>query len=610
MSLTSPFELKLPEETRRTVELEIMRRIQCAVADSADRDDMFEQYADQVEGLIGGNTDQPWEGACELDDPITRGQFLTTWGMVAGAMDRSPQVMVEAASQDDVESAAKQEAYIPIKLAEGGWKKAGAEVVFNALRYPVAIAYLGWKQVVRDDWEEFDADPETGLEVSDEDQVADVEYEKGYKSTPEVLSDGLDVRCIDSPDFYIYPANAVDLQSANGCGNRLLWTADELLANIEDLELDAEAVYEVIRQGPTWDATDGRKNRDDQQGVQEADDRDGLYEIFTWYCKPPLLMEDEGADGKPKFLVPERYLNKDLCVICCPDAQVMLRMGLSTHGHTRPYVPFYSWIVPNSFYGWCIPQILDSVQAEANANIQHTVNSMQMQIQPGFMVQENMTRRYENLKQYPGAIWPFMNKDDIIPMQIPQTANAGYETQQWLGTKAEALITAGGFGSIQPKQRKAAEVQATSASAATKADNILRNMNFGIEELFTHAVALCAENMPDDGDDFLDEEDHTQRITAKNLKGRFIYRPVANGQNADPQSRVAVAEAKNHAADEYLALMGNPQTPPDVKRLKWHNTRAVLRDMGEYAPEEWIGPEPKEQPAPPPQMQMIQGGVQ
>ena len=595
----SPFELSLEPAVHAKLEAEIMRRINASISDMTERSQMLEQYADQIEGLIGSpGASAPWPGSSELNDPLTMEQFLTSQAMVSGAMDRNPPVMVEATSQDDEENASVQESFIPLKLNEGGFRQAKSDIIFNALRYPVAIAYIGYKQTVRDEWEEIETDPKTGIEVGDEDQDPSVTYDDGYKSVPTVIADGLEVRCVDTPDFFLYPANHTDLQRANGCGERMFWSQDELLSGIDDLGLDEQSVFKLIAGGPTHDAGEGdgdrMQARNERQGVEEAEGSEGLYEVFQWYCKPPLMFEGDENGGE--FLLPKRYRNRDLAVLCCPAAQVMLRLGISQHGHTRPYVPFRAWPVPNSFDGWCIPMILDSVQAEANANIQHTINCANMQINPAMKVQENMARRYENLQVKPGMLIPYQEKpSDIEPFTFAVNSSLGYETQQWLGTKAEKLITAGGFGSLQSKQRKAAEVQATSASASTKSDLILRNLNMGFEELWAHAAALLAENISDDGEDFLDEEDHAKRITPAMLKGKYVYRPVANGQNADPQSRVVVAEAKNHAADEYLQLKANAGTPIEVLKLKWHNTRAVLRDMGEHAPDAWIGELPSQE---------------
>lgn len=72
----SPFEFKLSEETQEKVEAEIMRRISAAVSNSSDRNQMLEQYADQLEGLIGASGDsKPWDGASDINDPLTMEQF-------------------------------------------------------------------------------------------------------------------------------------------------------------------------------------------------------------------------------------------------------------------------------------------------------------------------------------------------------------------------------------------------------------------------------------------------------------------------------------------------------------------------------------------------------
>lgn len=600
---TSPFEFKLrDDETKREVELEIMRRIQDAVTDSLERDEMWQEYADQLEGLLGGTgSNTPWQGACELNDTITMEQFLNVLSAISAAVDRYPPVMVEATNKEDEKAAEMQEAYIPLKLNQGGFDKAKYDLIFNALRYPVAIGYVGHRQIIRQQWEAIEVDPDSGLEVEDDDQEPGEEYEEGYKSFPDVVEDGLESRCVDSPDFYLYPATQNDLQKAWGCGERMFWSQDELLSGIGDLDLDEEAVMQLIEQGPGQRIdgdNDKRQRMFELQGVSAPENDSDLYEVFMWFCKPPLLHEATG-DGL-RFKVPERYRDRDLCVICCPAADVVLRMGLSTHGHTRPYVPFYAWPIPGNFYGWCIPMLLNSIQAEANANIQHTINCMQMEITPVLKIDDTMLRRYENISIHPGSIIPYFNRpDEIQTLDFPAKSSMGLELQQLLDTKAEKVVTAGGYGTMPSKSRKAAEINATSQAAASKSDLILRNWNRGLETYWRQAAAILADNLPEEGEDFLNEEDSKlSHITPQMLKGLYIYRPVANGQNADPQARVAIAEAKNKAADEYLALKGNPQTPPDVLKLKWHNTRSVLRDMGEHAPEEWIGEEPSGEPPP------------
>lgn len=302
---TSPFEFKLKsEEDKRAVELEIMRRIQCAVIDSADRDEMWIQYADQLEGLLGGTgTNTPWQGACELNDTITMEQFLNVWSAISAAVDRYPPVMVEATNKEDEKAAEMQEAYIPLKLNQGGFDRAKNDIIFNALRYPVAIGYVGHRQIIRQRWEEIEVHPDTGLEVEEDEQEPDQEYDKGYKSTPEVVEDGLESRCVDSPDFYLYPATVNDLQQANGCGERMFFSADDLLAGIKDLEFDEECVMDLLAQGPGQriDSTseNQRQNNFDQQGVQSPENASDLYEVFRWFCKPPLLYESTG-DGLSK----------------------------------------------------------------------------------------------------------------------------------------------------------------------------------------------------------------------------------------------------------------------------------------------------------------------
>ncbi len=209
---------------------------------------------DQLEGRIqpyGGDT--RWRGACILNDPASREADLELLALLTQAQRKDPKWQVIANNPDDDENATLQEMWLTNKSAEYKLNEHLYNVDYNALRDPCGIMYVGWRQTVKNVRKRMYRDsefPDLPL-VEGHQREEDREYEEAIVQHPQVEHQGCEFRTPDLADVYLYPADAQDIKTAIGIGERMLLTEDQLLDGIEDYGYDEEAVEELIRMGPT-----------------------------------------------------------------------------------------------------------------------------------------------------------------------------------------------------------------------------------------------------------------------------------------------------------------------------------------------------------------------
>jgi hypothetical protein len=586
------YQLFLEDDVRKKTEADILRRINDAIEASKERDDNIREMRDQALGLTNSpSQSDPWKGSADVDDPMTGNLELTVNAAMVQALKHSPLVMVEAVMPEDAEDAEAQEAYAQHKMYEGGLEVCMLDTIQNSNRYPVAIVACTHEERVRHVQEEVFFKPGSDVPIFEAAKEDGVYYDVGYAKVPKTEYKGLRLQTIQTDDWYMYPAIATDIQTCNGTGWRLRWSADDLINAIDDYGADEKTVWDLIKTGPTHNSQDkayeNRRERQDDIGVDEPiNQRDGYYHIFPWYCKFPLL--DAGGNR----LAPEEYVGEDLCVLACPGAKKILKMVKSDIGPTRPLAPFNSDRESGDIYGNCITNRSDSLQAFGNAALRHTMNTWEMEISPTTKIKENLARKYTGYRYGPGRMWPVNEMGDIEPVQLPQTSGSGLQVIQWLDNKASEYIVGGNL-QIQGKQRKDAEVKAQSQSIGSKMDLRLTTFCIGLEELWRIAVAILAEHMDEDGEDFLDEDGHRRHITPQQLRKRFHYIPTPNGQNSTPEAREAQAAALAGIQEKRLPLILDETKSLEFRKLMWHGAAQMAIRLGERNVKAWFGPEPQ-----------------
>lgn len=582
------------------MEQAIIEYVRRAVSDSQDRDDMLREFDALLEGVSEDGDDAPWRGACTLNAPVVFEAHLTLRSMLTAALRRDPKVVVEAQSPEDEEDAQAQEAWIVNKSYQCQLDQHLDTIIAYALKYPTCPVFVGWGEEEVEErvtmYKEKGGGEDSTL-LSEGDTEEGVEYEEIPYLQPELLYSGVEIRPVDLQDFYFYPTDARTPQKAFLTAERMLLSSEDLVVGIERYGYDAEAVKALLDAGPT-EPQEGQSQRSDDTswltGVHSSDSSDsdsGFFECFLVYTRLPAL---EG--------VPDHYLNTDFCCVVCPEKDIVLRLDFSTYQHKRPYASVNMLSRPDNWYGWCLPQMLYSHQKECTANIRFGINCFNFQSAPVLKAKKGLTRDLSALKVYPGAILPFeVNPNEIEALVLPQTAGESLGFQQYIKEEARALYSSGGFGQLPQKQRRNAEIQNVQVAAASKFDEFLSQVQIGLVDIILRMVSLNLKYMPRDGEEFLDEFGSRRSIKPSQLRGKFIYRPTSNSQNANPELRIQLAKAKSAIAEEY-ATFQLKGTPPEILKRVWHAKRNELIDLGEHNPEAYLGKEPKVEQQPNPQV--------
>lgn len=586
----SPYRLELSDEVRMEVEAEICNRVSSAISGAADRNSQLQIWRDQLQGFGVTASNKNWSNACDFYDSISLEMHLTLLSQIVGALHRDPKVAVESFSKDDEDGARVLEAYLSMESSKSDLNTRLYEMATDACWSQAVVTYCGWMQKTRKSREVGFRKPGDARVYTEEEQEDGVEYEP-VPVSEEVTEEGFDIRVVDLSDFYLFPANSKSIDQATAVAERMLLTEGDLFDGIDDLGFDRESVEELTALGPDQE-TEEQTTRDEQNGVQSAEGKDGYYEVFTVYTRMPRTVL--GGD-KP---LPEHYLQDDFLVVCVPERRIVLKMGFSPYKE-RPY--FAGGIMPlkDTILGMSLMGILDAIQTEANANIQFTVDMMNLTATPCFKGPKEEGNNFNKAQVQPGGFVGFTNPDLVTPLEWDHSGvRDGMAWTQDLRARATSLVSAQGQGQLQNKVRKAGEIQNIETQAAAKFGLYLTNFQRTcVAPLFQRLIALKAQfgSVDDDGEDFVDSEGHPQTLTTKALKGKYNIVAVGTSLTHSPESRIEINKQKQAIQTPYLMAVMN-KMPPQILKLAWHASREMLFDLGERNPEAWIGEEPKEDP--------------
>ena len=604
----SAFHLKLPDDLRADVEAEIIRNIRTAVDAAKDRDELLRQYNEQIDGLMGQSSRPPgWKNSATVDDPLTLKGLIFAHAQGIPILKRDPKWLVEPVDPDDKKNAEVQEAFLQSKGAQINLASNLSDAWYNAIRYPVAVMYVGWVEKMRRVRAVEVRNPVDGT-ISENEPDGAGEWEEVYTETIEPVYVGPELRVTDTADFYTYPFATRGVQQATAVGERLYLTKHDLYSGIEDYAYDEDVVLDILASGPDVRPDSAQAEHvQDQWGGENEDP--AYYECFLWYTKMPLLMDERGKIRTPEYL---RHAELE-CVVCLKkDSEGVLRMDFSPYSR-RPYVTFNFDNEPGSLYTRCLPSMLDALQCEANANIRSTIDGLNLMTTPFFKGKRSTIDKWKTFDIGPGKIVPFEESpNEIEQFQCQLQVREGLELQSTLDQRAEGLYSAG-LGNVGSKVRKAAEMQQMMMVASTLIDRNMTNFQRGMEEVLAPwLIAICQENMDDDTmEEFTDEEGQPHKIGVEQLKGRYIYKAVSNAQNANPDTRIQMAKAAKDATLEYIMAKAKGLQGPDLVAL-WEAERAFLIDLGVHDPERLLGERPaapEGQQVMPQQPQMMMNGT-
>ncbi len=582
-------ENSLSNAVRKETDFRLVSMCNKAWQDAERRDRDLEYYDDQLNGRLWSraSASTQFAGGTQIDDPLTRDAHLTLQSTLYTANEKSPKVQVQAINPDNDADLAKEiEEYLTNLEGTSNLQIALNDVAYTTLRDPVGVMRVEWRDTLHTVPVTDYKDVETGDIITAEERLDDRVYEPvpGTKEVP--IHSGNYFCTPDLADVYVYPGNA---QSFDGPGvtvfERMLLTEDDLIDGIDDYGYEEGAVARLIDAGPTH-TTDFRRYqaRQDWYDGNPGSDlewRDGFYEVYMSFGRLPKIRG--GAIDVPKDQRTIDYMS-----MICPIHSIVFKCVPSPY-RERPYIPF--WIIkkPNRLQGIGVPQLLDGLQPEANANLQLQVLSANYRAAPCLVAPIEWLRKYSKYKVYPGAILPEDIPNELHALEWGGTEQNLIEIQSFIKNRADGLVSAPGNGELGDKVYRAAQVQNVVQAASTKFSLYLMNFQLGLIKMSQLAIINYMQ--------FVKGID----ITLGELKARFRFIPVATLQTATPEARLQLDQGKMQIMVQYFTLTTQfPQYAPQI----WSMCAQILTDMGERDPKDKLGPEPQ-----PPQQQMGMGGL-
>ena len=589
----SVIELRLSDDLEREVKRVLLSRCADAVQGAKDRDNWLAYFDDLLNMRTGLSANRRWRGACNLDDPLTREIHYSQVAELTQALRRDPKIQVEAVSSEDEDLARQYERLLQDSDAEYDTDDRLSDVAHNACRDFAGISFQTWTQKTRKIYSSEFRDSETG-EATDPSQFDPTRgYEEVRFAEEAVEVEGIETRTPDLADIYLYPPNAPGIESAIGVFERRLLLADDLWRGVKDFGYDADEVKDLVKQGGAGLATDWRQTRDTSEGVQAVTDpSDNYYECFLYVGKIPPLYDEEGDTQ-----IPEQYHDGDIVAMICPEAGVVFKLDVYPY-EWRPWDAWYMLRVPGRFEGLCVPAMVESLQVEMNAALRQTIDGMNFEMSPMmYMTPTQYTQFGKQTKTYPGAVIIRESPGDVEPVVMPARSAEGFQIHSLCYNRGKAMMTAQGLGELQPKVRKAAEIQNVMSQAVPKFDLVLQTFNQTLEDFYVKRLCLILRYR------------QNVRVRPFELRRRFRFLPTATSRTANPETRIAIAQQADNIQASYLqaktlAMAG--QMAPDDLVLVYNAKRQILMDLGIRQPETYLGPEPVPQ-APPMGMPGMQG---
>lgn len=605
-------DLELSDEAIEAIERKVNDAVRDAVAGSATRDALLAELDLQLEGRLIQNGTQRWRNSCILNDPMSRQAHLQLLAMITQAQRKDPKWTVESDDPDKVDNASIMESWLMRKSYQYELSKVFYDVAYIALRDMCCPLYVGWTERVRTVYpKKYQLLDENDEDVEDADPVR---YEhrdpnKFYRQVegePEDIVEhaGCEFRAVDLSDFYVYPSNAQSVKKAVATAERMLLTEDQLWDGIADYGYNEERVEELVAQGPTH-STDSngslfeiRNSYDGTNSGAETETRDGFYECFLVFMRAPRRYGSEEID------IPDKLKHKDLKIMVCPSRRVTFQIAESPY-QERPYIMYDMLKRPNRLLGIGAMQLIAGLQEEATANLQLTIDSMNLEMSPCLISPYEWIEKYSAFTIYPGAVLPEDVPGSLRALEWRRQPNQGLELQASIVDRGMGLVAAEGYGVMQPKVRKAAEISNVMNAADVKFDLFLQVIQTPMAELAERIVSLHLQFDPLIQETFIAGAGRRVTVTPDMLRGEYRFVPTATSSTGTPEARLQITMAKLELLKEYIALM--TESPPQFWPMIWHAVRSALIDMDERNPIAYIGPEPKPQMIPAPQPGMAPG---
>lgn len=173
--------------------------------------------------------------------------------------------------------------------------------------------------------------------------------------------DGTCVDVVDPRTFFIF-SGYHDTWGCAGCGERKLVPISWINSNYPDAKVKAD------------DGSDINLNKSDFFDFELEDKCTVVYEVWLKDDSVEWFLEDKTSEkefeGSEKR---KKYPNGRIIIFTRDEVLLSDEASPFKHGHP-PYIPFYDYKVPHSFWGMCEPTQIEELNREDNKQLQYIVH--------------------------------------------------------------------------------------------------------------------------------------------------------------------------------------------------------------------------------------------
>lgn len=512
-------------------------------------------WNDLYEGRVPEGKEFPWPGSANINVPVTQEMLDGVHSRLAKTViGVDPICLVKGDDQEGVDVQYKMERYFDSVAKAIKFGESANDAIFLALRDGVGLQKIMWeyrtrkiktrKLVPMTDENGPITNPSTGRPFTKESVVIEAIVEW----------DNVAALPVELKDFYLLPAHAygIERQYAKGVAERVWMRWDELYARgksgmydpaqVEKLQ-DMTAASRLYTLGVNFleqDTIGGYVNISHTPGLQE-------YEIFEI-----VMSYDLDKDG----------YEEECLFTYCPRFGTLLRAEIFPYWHQlRPYIAYITWPRPRRFYGFSIPERLESVNRELNAIHNQRLDVVSIRIAPPILVKKSAYLLGNQMQPWGPGMRMEVNETgpngDIVPLHLPDVDPSSFSEENILRQYAERIV--GMFDVNTPRgtgsRRTRSEIGAIQEESMVRFDYMAKRIQRSIVNAYEMMRQLKIQYMPDH-ETFeavgASGAIQTFDVDRGELLGHFHF--VANGD-------LPVADKERYRQEAYFlygAMMQNP----------------------------------------------------
>ena len=512
-------------------------------------------WNDLYEGRIPQGKSFPWPDSANINVPVTQemldGLLARLSKTVLGV---EPVVLVKGDDQEGVDVQFKVERYFDALDRTIHFREAMQDAIFLGLRDGVGLMKVVWDYRTRK--------IRTRKHVPVSDALGPIvnpatgrPYKRESIEIEEIIEwDNVRVLPVELKDFYLLPSHAYSINPihAKGVAERIWMRWDEIYAKGQS------GMYDPAQVDKLKDMTTSSRLYTLGVNFLEQDTIGGYVTI----SQTPGLQEYEVFEVVMSYDLDKDGYEEECLFTFCPRYGVMLRAEVLPYWHQmRPYIAVVPWPRANRFYGFGIPERLESVNRELNAIHNQRLDVVSIRIAPPILVKKSaITLGNASQPWGPGMRFEVNEtgpQGDITPLHLPDVDPSSFTEENILRQYAERIVgmydvnTPRGTGS----RRTRAEIGAIQEEGMVRFDRMAKLLQLAIVAAHNQILQLKIQYMPDTEDfEATGPAGGMQKfqIERGELMGHFHF--VANGD-------LPVADKERFRQESYFlygALMQNP----------------------------------------------------